>query len=382
MQNKNNLNNVEQPLKAGTQPAGFVLPPRPQQAQTNTDKKKQNNKKQKTNKEKKEKKELTPKQKQKIKKMAIILSAAFVLVVAIIIAASVIIGNIKQNAPLVIGTGQEEINLVKIDEEFFLVTPYHSEAEVYFFEIKKQGQPDSQIVEIESANNAISVSGIFSDAGIYQVRLAVSKNNRPSTKSVFTSWANITATQKLETPNFNYNPETKMFSWQEVNNASAYKLYYFENEQLKTVTIENPTATNGIISKSIDSLGLELGVYEFTLIAVNEAESYYIPSDYNQKILVNHFEKLEAIVSGNYDVPTNTLTVELAQFRSDLRLKISYGNNQSITVNFNLNATSHSFLLSDYNGLSFNVNNNIEVSLVSVQNFVAESEKIAVTLSN
>lgn len=381
MQNKDEIKIEDKIQKIGTESAGFTPPPRPQALAPKTENVEEKSKSA-SEKPKKEGKELNKSQKQTIKKWSILGSIFLVLALGLYIGISLIMGGVKENSPLVITENSGQVSLIKSQEEYFLLAPYQSHAEVYYFEVKDSLSSNAETIEIESLSNAVSATGVFLQAGIYQVRFAIQKQNKPSTKSEFSPWVLLTSTQKLDTPTFEYDQTLKQFSWQNIANANAYKLYYFQNNELKNITITDYQVLSGMIAIDIESLQLDLGVYEFTLIAVNLAKDYFIASDYNKKIRVEHFEELEPVESGNYDIPTNMLSITLKEYKSNLKLKISYGTNQSITINLIEEALQHNFLLSQYNGLSFDATDTIEVSLVSANEFVKESNKVRVTLSN
>lgn len=386
MQNQENNKDIEKSTKG----AGFTPPPRPQTmqdpARTNLQENPEKLEDDKPSKPKKEKKPLTEKQKATIKKVSILGSIALVLVVGLAIAISVIVGAIKENTPLVIDPASGKVSLVTTQDEnlldeYFLIAPYQSHADIYIFEIKPDSR-EATSINIDSTKNVTSVSGIFSTPGVYQVRYAIQKKDNPNTISEYSIWTRLSSTQQLETPNFEYDEQTQTFSWQEVENADAYQLYYFKNDQLENILINEFEVENGLINIALEDLEIDKGLYEFTLLAVNTQKEYFIASDYNKKIQVQHYEKLSGLLSGNYNLSSNNLTVILETEKTNIKLKISYGNNQSITINLADNVLIHSFNLSNYNNLSFDATDWITVSLVSDADFVFESEELDVTLSN
>lgn len=392
MQKEKNLKQENKKESQQKSREGFTLPPRPQPASNQTmDKgegqttKNKKMAKEKSLKTKEQKQQFTPQQKAFIKKWGIITLTALVAVVGIIIAIILIVDSSRQNARLIISQEGMQLSVIETQNEKYLFAPNQPQAEVYFFEIKNILEQEKNAIEIEWNESMIDIKELHLSAGTYQVRFAIQKRNKPSTKSKFSEWVTVIVKQKLETPDFKYDSTSKQFYWKEISNANAYKLFYFQSEELKNIVInEFEVDENEMIKVSLNDLKFPLGMYEFTLIAINAEADHFIASDYNEKVKVKNFEKLQAVESVEYSIEEGKLSVMLKEFEDNLKLKISYGENQNIKINIVENSLFHTFDLKKYNGLTFDATDIglVKVSLVSGNDFVWESDMKDVSIVN
>jgi competence protein ComGC len=332
----------------------------------------------KTSIEKKQGREIAEKQTKKNKFNFKILIAIACIVVVIFVAVLIVVNRAKENAQLQISSSAAEITIVKSQDDYYIIAPVVEKADIYIFEIKSAYE---DITKVESNTNVATITGAFDVKQAYSLRFYVQRKGNEKTKSKPTEWVDYIASTKLLQPQINYNENSQTLVWFGVINVDYYNLYYSSKTGVEVKKITTLPNQDGEVVVDFDSLGLEYGQYEISVVAISNNQNIFLPSNASNKLVINYFYKLPKVSGASYNFENNILTIQMDEIIDNAKIKITHEGG-SFTFPTIKEVYEYSINVSDYNNLSFESGQEIFVSLVSNEQFVIESEKVLATFSN
>ncbi len=374
MDNKNNVTNKN------VNRSGFTPPPRPNMPQNKNNLESVTS--QNTSADKAQSQNNKPSSKannSRLKKVLLILglSVAFVLIVTFSIMFAV--SNARKNAPLQI-PASASVSVVSVENKHFITATPVPEASFYVFEIKNA---NNEIETVSSKTHVAKVTGAFVVNQSYKLRYTVQKKGNDKTKSKSSEWYSYIAYASIATPNLVLG-ENDVLSWHKVNNADSYDLYYANQQSQTNISVKQISASDFPGDKIVFDPTLEnldYGQYEFSVVARSN-NSTFLPSEVSNKVEVDYYLQLPQVQSASYNLVSKELTIKLSeetlQLNVDVKIKVAYPDG-SFTFMPEPNEQTIIINVSDYNNLSFDAQQVIEISLTSAHPFVSQGKALKVT---
>ena len=265
----------------------------------NNKKIKNKDKKDKKLKEIKDKAEKTEEQKEKDKKrnklIIIISSIAFVVVLAIIL---IVVLTNRPGEKM----GTPDFNVYQRESGTVLVVDKQEGATGYEVVVSQTGKQDTVFA---SKDSTIELRLYFNEPGVFNVKVRV-LGTSTSTHSDYSVTKQISNYVKLDTPEVFRNGDT--ISWNKVDGAVKYKLYYRANILDNSVDYIELNATESVTTFDLTTLNEHgAGVYPVCVEAIASGE-FLLNSDYSQVINYAYCASLDAPMAVVYDDETYTLT--------------------------------------------------------------------------
>lgn len=259
---------------------------------------KQEQKQIKKEKVKQPKPEKTPEQKEKEKKRnKIIILASLILLVVII---GIVVGVILSNQP---GEKMKTPTLEVYQRETgtILVVDEQEKAYGYQVVVSQTGKEDTVF---SSDNGTIELRLFFNEPGVFDVKVRV-LGDCEENHSEYSETKTIVNYVKLATPTVFRNGN--IISWNKVDGAEYYKMYYRVNTVYNTVEFMEIPAVNSVETFDLTELNyFGAGLYPISVVAIASGE-YILNSDYSQTINYVYCTELDAPIIARYDSSSHTL---------------------------------------------------------------------------
>lgn len=276
-----------------------------------------------------------------------------------------------------IDTAPNSVQVMNVDDEFFLVTEYSGQYSYKFRVEQNLGGQFVLIDTIESETNIISLSQQDFDIALgeeFRFSACFSQENSDGEFSEPVVWVACTPLQSVDTSTISYDKETFILSWGEVANADRYDLLIVDNAGNSDVaTLE----TNSV---SLDEV--PVGTYTVFLFATSDSQGF-LTSSASERVVIE-VEKHNEIVFASVD---ENLHVTLACTQSPLQFEIYVDNALRGTLQAGdgeeVDGVGFEFVLTDARTLLYGVD--FENSVVEIRScangYLLESEFVTLTLS-
>lgn len=224
-----------------------------------------------------------------------------------------------------------EFNVYQRESGTVLIVEKQENAQGYEIVISQTGKPD---VVFSSKENTIELRLYLNEPGIFNIKVRV-LGNSPKNHSDLSNSKQIANYVKLDTPQLF--KDGKIISWNNVNNAVAYKLYYKANVQEDVVDfIEIPADKS---QYTFDLTQLEqygAGLYPICVEAIASGE-FLLNSDYSETINFEYCSELDKPMAVVFDSETKMLsfvTVKNRTQASKYLIVVSLANGTVLTNHY------------------------------------------------
>lgn len=243
------------------------------------------------------KKEKTKNQKKPLGKKSIIAIVACVLVLVV---AGVLLGLYLKDINTKLATPQ--ITILQRQSGTIINIEKVSNATSYEIVVLKEEQT---IATFTSLNNVVEIKSFLNQAGPFSIKVrALGKTEKAN--SDFCEQKDIVCMVTLQTPNVFLND--KVISWNPVENATSYKVYYrasAEADEVEYIEIEQNTSLLTFDLTQLNNFGA--GLYPVCVQAISNGE-YFLNSKISDVINYENIVDLQAPSSAVYNNTNKTLT--------------------------------------------------------------------------
>lgn len=251
------------------------------------------------------------KSKKKSKKFYFIASSILLSLVIIGVFVMLILNSVKDNEQLFLPSSAV-VEVVEMNNQYYLQVPEHNVAMYYIFEI---AQDDQEPFLLFSNKNIIDVSAYFNQDSVFELRYFVQKASEKS-RSLPSLAFTYVHQQQLLAPILSYDEQTHMLSWNYVSGAASYEFFYAAGNEVLSFKVEqqNQPQDEGHGSHV---LPLPYGNYQICVVAHPQNTIFYLSSPASNTINVQYYGQRQSVNSASYSLSGQTVTIDASNLQQE-----------------------------------------------------------------